>query len=75
MARAARPTARAAATGSGAPAPEDDGPFAYTIDLKFGKRDATKTHHNVEKLDAAADATNPLIVFMGVNTEATRPSS
>jgi hypothetical protein len=54
--------------GTGSSPTQPAGPFAYVVDLKFGKRDATKTHHNVQKLDVLPDANNPLIVFMGVNT-------
>jgi hypothetical protein len=44
------------------------GPYAYVVDVKFGKRDEEKTHHNVQKLDVLPNSTNPLLVFMGVNT-------
>jgi hypothetical protein len=44
------------------------GPFAYTVDVKFGKRGATRVHHNVQKLDILPNQNNPLLVFMGVNT-------
>jgi hypothetical protein len=55
-------------TGGGTSPAQPKGPFAYVVDVKFGKRDETKTHHNVQKLDVLPDANNPLIVFMGVNT-------
>jgi hypothetical protein len=48
------------------PAPK--GPFAYTVDVKFGKRGLTRLHHNVQKLDVLPNQNNPLLVFMGVNT-------
>jgi hypothetical protein len=44
------------------------GPFAYTVDVKFGKRGLTRLHHNVQKLDVLPNQNNPLLVFMGVNT-------
>jgi hypothetical protein len=44
------------------------GPFAYTVDLKFGKRGEPRVHHNVQKLDVLPNQNNPLLVFMGVNT-------
>jgi hypothetical protein len=44
------------------------GPFAYTVDVKFGKRGDTRLHHNVQKLDVLPNENNPLLVFMGVNT-------
>jgi hypothetical protein len=55
-------------TGGGTSPAQPKGPFAYVVDVKFGKRDQAKTHHNVQKLDVLPDANNPLIVFMGVNT-------
>ena len=39
------------------------------MDVKFGKRDATRTHHNVQKLDVLPNAINPLVVFMGVTSD------
>jgi hypothetical protein len=44
------------------------GPFAYTVDVKFGKRGDTRLHHNVQKLDVLPNQNNPLLIFMGVNT-------
>jgi hypothetical protein len=44
------------------------GPYAYVVNVKFGKRDSTKTYHNVQKLDVLPNSNNPLLVFMGVNT-------
>jgi hypothetical protein len=44
------------------------GPFAYTVDVKFGKRGETRVHHNVQKLDVLPNQNNPLLVFLGVNT-------
>jgi hypothetical protein len=44
------------------------GPFAYTVDVKFGKRGETRVHHDVEKLDVLPNQNNPLLVFLGVNT-------
>jgi hypothetical protein len=44
------------------------GPFAYTVDVRFGKRGEPRTHHNVQKLDVLPNQNNPLLVFMGVNT-------
>jgi hypothetical protein len=44
------------------------GPFAYTVDVKFGKRGEPRTHHNVQKLDILPNQNNPLLVFMGVNS-------
>lgn len=44
------------------------GPFAYTVDVKFGKRGEPRVHHNVQKLDVLPNQNNPLLVFMGVNT-------
>jgi hypothetical protein len=44
------------------------GPFAYTVDVKFGKRGALRTHHNVQKLDVLPNQNNPLLVFLGVNS-------
>jgi hypothetical protein len=44
------------------------GPFAYTVDVKFGKRGEPRVHHNVQKLDILPNQNNPLLVFMGVNT-------
>jgi hypothetical protein len=60
-------------TGGSAPAPQTTkppapkGPFAYTVDVKFGKRGLPRTHHNVQKLDVLPNENNPLLVFMGVN--------
>ena len=48
--------------------PQPKGPFAYVVDVKFGKRHETKTHHDVQKLDLLPNANDPLLVFMGVNT-------
>jgi hypothetical protein len=48
------------------PAPK--GPFAYTVDVKFGKRGALRTHHNLQKLDVLPNQNNPLLVFLGVNS-------
>jgi hypothetical protein len=56
-------------TNSGGTTPKTTA-YTYTVDLKFGKRDATRTHHNVQKLDLLPSSSNPLIVFMGVNTDA-----
>jgi hypothetical protein len=47
------------------------GPFAYTVDVRFGKRGETRLHHNVQKLDVLPNENNPLLVFMGVNSEGT----
>lgn len=47
---------------------EPKGPFAYTVDVKFGKRGLLRTHHNVQKLDVLPDQNNPLLVFLGVNS-------
>ena len=44
------------------------GPFAYIVDVKFGKRGHTRVHHNVQKLDVLPNQNNPLLVFLGVNT-------
>jgi hypothetical protein len=44
------------------------GPFAYTVDVKFGKRGAPRVHHNVQKLDVLPNQNNPLLVFLGVNS-------
>jgi hypothetical protein len=61
-------------TGGSSPAPQvtkpqaPKGPFAYTVDVKFGKRGLTRLHHNVQKLDILPNQNNPLLVFMGVNT-------
>jgi hypothetical protein len=44
------------------------GPFAYTVDVKFGKRGELRTHHNVQKLDVLPNQNNPLLVFLGVNS-------
>lgn len=44
------------------------GPFAYTVDVKFGKRGQLRTHHNVQKLDVLPNQNNPMLVFLGVNT-------
>jgi hypothetical protein len=44
------------------------GPFAYTVDVKFGKRGETRVHHNVQKLDVLPNQNNPLLVFLGVNS-------
>jgi hypothetical protein len=43
------------------------GPFAYTVDVKFGKRGEPRVHHNVQKLDVLPNQNNPLLVFLGVN--------
>jgi len=48
------------------PAPK--GPFAYTVDVKFGKRGELRTHHNLQKLDVLPNENNPLLVFLGVNS-------
>jgi hypothetical protein len=45
------------------------GPFAYTVDVKFGRRGLLRTHHDVQKLDVLPDQNNPLVVFLGVNTK------
>jgi hypothetical protein len=45
------------------------GPFAYTVDVKFGKRGALRLHHNVQKLDVLPNQNNPLLVFMGVTSD------
>jgi hypothetical protein len=45
------------------------GPFAYTIDVRFGKRGHLRTHHDVQKLDVLPNQNNPLVVFLGVNTK------
>ena len=47
---------------------EPKGPFAYTVDVKFGKRGLLRTHHNVQKLDVLPNQNNPLLVFLGVNS-------
>ena len=44
------------------------GPFAYTVDVRFGKRGETRVHHDVQKLDVLPNQNNPLLVFLGVNT-------
>jgi hypothetical protein len=44
------------------------GPFAYTVDVRFGKRGELRTHHNVQKLDVLPNQNNPLLVFLGVNS-------
>jgi hypothetical protein len=44
------------------------GPYAYVVNVKFGERGSTKTYHDVQKLDVLPNSTNPLLVFMGVNT-------
>jgi hypothetical protein len=44
------------------------GPFAYTVDVRFGKRGLTRVHHDVQKLDVLPNQNNPLLVFLGVNT-------
>jgi hypothetical protein len=48
------------------PAPK--GPFAYTVDVKFGRFGLERVHHNVQKLDVLPNQNNPLLVFLGVNT-------
>ena len=45
------------------------GPFAYTVDVKFGKRGQLRLHHNVQKLDVLPNQNNPLLVFMGVTSD------
>ncbi len=45
------------------------GPFAYTVDVKFGKRGELRLHHNVQKLDVLPNQNNPLLVFMGVTSD------
>jgi hypothetical protein len=45
------------------------GPYAYTVDVKFGKRGLLRTHHDVQKLDVLPNQNNPLVVFLGVNTK------
>ncbi|HEX6459768.1 MAG TPA: hypothetical protein VF032_12680 [Thermoleophilaceae bacterium] len=45
------------------------GPFAYTVDVKFGKRGALRLHHNVQKLDVLPNQNNPMLVFMGVTSD------
>jgi hypothetical protein len=45
------------------------GPFAYTVDVKFGRRGLPRTHHDVQKLDVLPDQNNPLVVFLGVNAK------
>jgi hypothetical protein len=63
--------------GGGAPAqpapqpvqpPKPQGPFAYTVDVKFGRFGKARTHHNVQKLDVLPNQNNPLLVFLGVNS-------
>jgi len=44
------------------------GPYAYTVDVKFGKRGELRMHHNVQKLDLLPNQNNPLLIFMGVNS-------
>jgi hypothetical protein len=44
------------------------GPFAYVVDVKFGKRGETRLHHKVQKLDILPNQNNPLLIFMGVNS-------
>ena len=39
------------------------------MNVKFGKRDATRTHHDVQKLDVLPNARTPLLVFMGVTSD------
>jgi hypothetical protein len=62
-------------SGGSTPAPQPakpkgpQGPFAYTVDVRFGKRGETRLHHNVQKLDILPNENNPLLVFMGVNAE------
>ncbi|HKN95316.1 MAG TPA: hypothetical protein VJU60_13355 [Thermoleophilaceae bacterium] len=45
------------------------GPFAYTVDVKFGKRGELRLHHNVQKLDVLPNQNNPILVFMGVTSD------
>jgi hypothetical protein len=45
------------------------GPFAYTVDVKFGKRGELRLHHDVQKLDVLPNQNNPLLVFMGVTSD------
>ena len=45
------------------------GPYAYTVDVKFGRRGLLRTHHDVQKLDVLPNQNNPLVVFLGVNTK------
>jgi hypothetical protein len=47
--------------------PKLQGPFAYTVDVKFGRFGKPRTHHNVQKLDVLPNQNNPLLVFLGVN--------
>lgn len=62
-------------SGGTTPAPQPtkpqapQGPFAYTVDVRFGKRGDTRVHHNLQKLDILPNENNPLLVFMGVNAE------
>lgn len=42
--------------------------FGYTIDLKFGKFGSTTLHRGVQKLAILPNQTNPLLIFLGVNT-------
>jgi hypothetical protein len=63
-----------AGSGSGGTTPtpqvqKPQGPFAYTVDVKFGRRGFPRTHHDVQKLDVLPDQNNPLIVFLGVNAK------
>jgi len=47
--------------------PKPPAPFAYTVDVKFGRFGKPRTHHNVQKLDVLPNQNNPLLVFLGVN--------
>ena len=43
--------------------------YAYTVDVKFGRRGLLRTHHDVQKLDVLPNQNNPLVVFLGVNAK------
>lgn len=42
--------------------------YGYTIDLKFGKFGSTTLHRGLQKLAILPNQTNPLLIFLGVNT-------
>jgi hypothetical protein len=42
--------------------------YGYTIDLKFGKFGSATLHRGVQKLAILPNQTNPLLIFLGVNT-------
>jgi hypothetical protein len=49
------------------PTQPKSGSYAYTVDVKFGKRGDLRTRHGLQKLDLLPNANNPLLVFLGVN--------